>query len=560
MSRTYFTRLEPRTTSASLVPGLTARLFDPAWMLGRQWQVGELLGDDAGTPVSLSLDAETAMLASYQPSGGASVPYDPAILPLDAMAEPDDGRAATTWTARLRIDTGRALARELAAAGFGGYVAAFAADHDLAPPVDADRAADPAGASLLAIAAGRLPDGQKLYVALVPALRAGGVPLLPTAVAPNDAGPVVEALTAWLAWCDATVTEPGAASAWDDSDLTYGFGVATAGNEATLDAAHHRGGGLEWHSFTARPGAGSASFTRLPEITAVPTGARFRGMPTARWWEMEDGSVDLGDIDAGPSDVARMALLEFAFVYGNVFFVVPLRLPVGSLTRVTELVVVDSFGLRLRIQPASYGGSRQGAQRWSMFTLTAQAPGRPADGVSDLFFLPPIARHVLTGDPVEEVLLLRDEMADMAWAVEHSYEGGTGSAIRRAEQEPRAAAPTGPPPSAAPLRYLLGSTVPAYWFPLVPERAGGDVRLRLERMGNQDASDTPRGRLLAVDGRTFADAEIPREGRRLIREHVLARWSNGGTTHWSRRLNRVGRGEGSSGLRFDTTTNDAADH
>ena len=32
---------------------------------------------------------------------------------------------------------------------------------------------------------------------------------------------------------------------------------------------------------------------------------------------------------------------------------------------------------------------------------------------------------------------------------------------------------------------------------------------------------------------------------------ALARWTDGGTLAWSRRLRRVGRGEGSSGLRFD---------
>ena len=63
MTRTYFLRLEPRSTSGSLEPGLAARLGDPLWLLGRQWQLGELLADDAGSPTSVDLAAETAALA-----------------------------------------------------------------------------------------------------------------------------------------------------------------------------------------------------------------------------------------------------------------------------------------------------------------------------------------------------------------------------------------------------------------------------------------------------------------------------------------------------------------
>ena len=76
-------------------------------------------------------------------------------------------------------------------------------------------------------------------------------------------------------------------------------------------------------------------------------------MPNARWWEFEDETMDLGAADAGPSDVARLALLEFGLVYGNDFFAIPLQLPIGTLTRITSLVVTDTFGMRLEIEPAA---------------------------------------------------------------------------------------------------------------------------------------------------------------------------------------------------------------
>lgn len=70
MSRTYFLRLEPRSTSDSLEPGLAARVGDPLWLLGRQWQLGELLADDAGSPTSVDLAADVAALSRSGCPGG----------------------------------------------------------------------------------------------------------------------------------------------------------------------------------------------------------------------------------------------------------------------------------------------------------------------------------------------------------------------------------------------------------------------------------------------------------------------------------------------------------
>jgi hypothetical protein len=68
----------------------------------------------------------------------------------------------------------------------------------------------------------------------------------------------------------------------------------------------------------------------------------------------------------------------------------------------------------------------------------------------------------------------------------------------------------------------------------------------------------PRGRILEPD-RTPAGAnpfriheeEVPRAGARVTREYQYARWIDGSTHLWVGRRKRAGRGEGSSGLRFD---------
>jgi hypothetical protein len=550
MSRNYFVRAEPRTTSGDLESGIAARVSDPLWLLGRQWQLGELLGEDAGSPVSIDLAAETAMISRFvRPGQAASVPYDPAELPLDALTA-DPMRSEGGWTARLRIDTGRAFLSALADAGVAEYGSAYTEAFRIDAPGAEIRTADPSGARLLDVAAGRIPDGQALYENLAEPVRAE-TDLPDTPGVPAQDVQVFDAAEAWVRWCDETLVETGGTT-WVPEQLAHEFGVATGtGTGATfLDTKDFRGEGLDWHSFDVRPNAQRSGFKALPQVRSLPTGVRFRGMPNPRWWEMEDASVDLGNVDAGPSDVARLALLEFTLVYANDFFAVPLRLPIGSVNRIASLVVADTFGMRLRIRSASQSGP--GADRWSMFTLSERDPaGSGAAGTSDLLFLPPVASQAITSEPVEDVLMLRDEMANLAWGVEKRYEGESGAAIERIEEMTRTLPERPVPGEAATPGYVLGTSVPPYWFPLVPSQAAAGPGLKLEQMSNRDASVLPRGRFLDVGGPVIPDAEVPREGTRLVRDYLLTRWSNGQPLLWSRRIRRVGRGEGSSGLRFD---------
>ena len=98
MSKTYLLRTEPRTTSSDLSQGVAARVYDALWTLGRQWQLGEFLGEDAGTPVNATLDAEIAMLSVCRRGlTGSDEAYDPKALPLEAYVEADAIPAASVW-------------------------------------------------------------------------------------------------------------------------------------------------------------------------------------------------------------------------------------------------------------------------------------------------------------------------------------------------------------------------------------------------------------------------------------------------------------------------------
>jgi hypothetical protein len=170
---------------------------------------------------------------------------------------------------------------------------------------------------------------------------------------------------------------------------------------------------------------------------------------------------------------------------------------------------------------------------------------------------------------LEEVLLLRDEMANLAWAVERTVESPSGRPLRRMEayhEERRkvaedAAGSDSAGELLAPLTYRLASEVPDPWIPLVPvsvDSQAGEVRLRRGAMmktlpdGNQ-VRVQPQGRILDPDTSPFLlyEEEVSRSGMRVSRSYQYARGTDGSTHLWIGRRKRPGRGEGSSGLRFD---------
>jgi hypothetical protein len=68
-SITTWNRIESATRPTTVASGLEARLHDPLWMLGRQWQMQEFSGQDAGSPVEAAVTIEALELTHYFASG-----------------------------------------------------------------------------------------------------------------------------------------------------------------------------------------------------------------------------------------------------------------------------------------------------------------------------------------------------------------------------------------------------------------------------------------------------------------------------------------------------------
>jgi hypothetical protein len=166
--------------------------------------------------------------------------------------------------------------------------------------------------------------------------------------------------------------------------------------------------------------------------------------------------------------------------------------------------------------------------------------------------LPPVAATPLLGEPVEEVAFVRDESANMAWAVERVVPGRSGdprqrSAERRAQRPPL---PEGL--DANEVVYELQVPVPANWIPLVPvATAPAVVGLRKGAMLADGEPILPASLLLQPTPLTFPAEEIPREGITVRAVPALARRPDGTYARWTGHRIRVGRGEGSSGFASD---------
>ena len=282
-----------------------------------------------------------------------------------------------------------------------------------------------------------------------------------------------------MQWCESFFSEPDAPDpSWNPERMEYAFSVATRfrDGECVLTAPEYSEGHLDWYAFDSNPASIGAAPRVSTEImrTAIPSPVGFGGMPAARFWEFEDAQVDFGSVDAGPTDLLRMLLVEFALAYGNDWFVIPVELDVGSLYQTRSVVITDTFGVRTLIKSSGESGETNAGWRMFQHSSVKAGIGRRPSRICSFY------RHrcsrVWRVRPIEEVLFLRDEMANMAWGVERLVESVSEQPLNRFEQQP-SLPPPGPTQTAGKLSYKLESEVPDYWIPLLPVKSAGALRL-----------------------------------------------------------------------------------
>jgi hypothetical protein len=551
-----FTRLEPQSVTGDPATGLAMPVADPLWLLHRQWQFGEFIGEDAGSAVDVSVSATAHRLTSWRPGppGGDEQPWSP----LDDLLEPTVEREPAVGGALLRprADAAAVLVAVLRAAGHGGVVGDVVDNAPLVAPAPVDPY-DAGTPRLMSLIGPRLPDAETVAAALEAA-----APDLPPWL-PADPS-LATALADWLAFYREDVAPPPVTDeSWVTDRLEYAFaaaGVGTDGTSVVLEADEHLGGPVEWHSFDLSTGAVAAAVTTAEPVPLVSrtlaTRLRYPGMPANRLWEFEDAAVNLGSVSAEPHDLPRMLLIEYAMTAGTDWLVVAMDAPHGSVTRIDDLTYTTVFGESYRVQPA---GAAIRGDGWRMFNVTSatppEGPAQPLAPRTELMGLviPPALLEVAESPPIEDVIFFRDETANLVWAVERTVTAASGDArSRRVEPSPEPSRTPGSV-SGVELDYSLLTTVPAGWVPFVPAPGIGARAVDVLRARLGDVPDGAVGQLLASPRLVrLRDGEVPREGVAVRRVTALARRGDGSYVRWVTRRVSTGLGEGSSGLAYDS--------
>ncbi len=590
---TTWNRLEARPRTQSFERALQAEVRDALWMLTRQWQMGEFRGCDAGSPVFAKLLLATTALTKYRAGAGAAQGFD-ASTPLETKVE----RRPVPLHRQKRIlslDLRLVMARQWLAliADIADYRSAFQTAYPIATPdptqsQNVDVCSHPEAWDTFQALAGRAMDGGQLleYLLADPSHHAyDGV----AGIASADQAALDDRAQRFLAWAERFLAQPSAAGddAWVPSHLDYQFAASAPlpdGSEKVYVADDYSSGRLDWYSLDLDQGiaslgavAGSGT-TGLPAdapFTTIPVPVSFSGMPNTRWWAFEDHATNFGNIDASTTDLAKLLFIEFALVYSNDWFIIPCTLPSGALARVQGLAVTNVFGERLWIESADQGVDSAWG-RWSMFTINVRNAPRGSNAADPTLLLLPTLAHAQAGPALEEVFLVRDEVANMAWGVEKTVPLASG--ISRPGGEVAAQTfnflqgliPGGgdPPALAAAVRYQAMSSVPENWIPFIPVHVPGNNReIQLQRAALpriltgdpnpaqkvQPLTSLLRQGLDLTPAQTYFlhEEEVPRAGARVTQYFSRARWTQGQVFTWLRVQKQTGRGEAASGLAFD---------
>jgi hypothetical protein len=560
-------RLEAGHIDPEVTEGISAALADPLWLLARQWQVGEFRGEDAASPVLIEATVVSAPISEYWVERGGrrvTIPRSEDGWPLETLVEHEpiaDGPAQI----RVRLESGADLTRRLVAAAAPAAVVsdlrqAYAFTDQL------DEEFDSIGHARLALLARRGLDGRAVTSAL-DAVGGDARQLPELAALDNTTAEALSTVISEWARREASLFRDFASEdlpAWVSQRLEYRFGVSVAvpGGTIELDAPEYPGGRLDWYHFDVRSAPEpTKEGERIPglsekNLASLAAPLEFAGMAASRWWEFEDHDVDFGDLAGGPDDLARSVIAAYAMVAGDDWFVVPCTLPSGTLAHVKSVRVLDDFGLRTDIHSTAARDSAAASRPWRFFELTGD-PG-PERKEAPLLFLPPVISTVEQSRPLESVEFRRDEMANMAWAIERRVES---EASRPVDREAGTSTTLGDrhEVSGDDWQYRLSTDVPDHWVPLVPVRINGttpQVVLRRGRIATEGEGHPAKGRILEPE-RPFVmrEEEIPVGGIRVNRRYQAARGADGKVNVW------VGRHKAPSGgpmrrtpLRFDRLT------
>ena len=542
-------RLENRSRDPNNVTGLEMRIADPLWMLGRQWQFGEFKGEDNGSPITVRANFRKEKTTHYSFAGDGQQKELNGV-PLEARVE---AVKVSPKDLRSKVRIGQKF-EELIREHFSTDEAArFIHQLRTQYPLVAGEPLDRKSASFFNLMAGNVADGGRLWEhILVNEFPAGE--FLPL-------NSITETLKHWYYRLFVPADDQ---ISWESRNLVHRFRIHGK-DTIQLDAPDYQSGHLDWYSFdTANIGIDPNNGAQDSEAY-MPVRVSFAAMPERRLFAFEDSKLDLAGMQVEKDDLVRMMIIDFSLVSGGDWFTIPINMELGELCWVNYLTVKDVFGVQTTID--NNKGQFLGTDPlrvWDVFKIRNQHVS-DFQAPEHFLYLAPSATFRQESRPLEELLFLRDEYANMVWAIEKIVcnEMGkptdgfdlhlelNGPFLSAAENENPETQPTP--------RFRLASPVPTNWIPYLPHHIEGsntDIELRRAVMMRNETDTEPDdinpiSTLARSDLLNIREEAIPRAGVRVQLTRQRVRWTNGETYVWLGRKVLAGKGEGSSGLSFD---------
>ena len=237
----------------------------------------------------------------------------------------------------------------------------------------------------------------------------------------------------------------GTPDSWFAERLEYRFAIraGSADKQLVFNAPLHDGGTIDWYTFDHRPGAklalaneGTPQPATSRELNMIATPLRYPGMPADRLWQFEDGRSTSACSRRRSHDLARLASSSSRPSTAATGSSCRSTSTPGSFTTLDDLSYLTTFGERFGVTPPTTRG-RSGRFRMFQVSIAGQDASLGPAGTAER------ARYA-EGRALEEVLFLRDESANMAWALEKTCPRRAGDPRSRGDEPRTDLVPTGP--------------------------------------------------------------------------------------------------------------------
>jgi hypothetical protein len=547
-------RLEGRARNGDDDSGLEMRIADPLWMLGRQWQFGEFKGEDNGSPISAFASSRKEKIPFYTFKSGDQQ-KEMGNIPLEACVEAVNRHS---FDLRSRVRMGQKfeslIKSDFSATESGNLIKKLRS----AFPLKMEGVPDQRSLSFFNLMSGAVVDGGSLW------------DNIQNNEFPKDDFVSLEEVTGKLRKWYLELCLPGSdGSSWQSETLAHQFSVHGE-KDIELNAPDYRSGHLDWYSFDKSTIGIDPGEKTTDSPAFVPVRVSFAAIPDKRLYSFEDSQLDLSGMEVDQSDLVKLMMIDFSLVSDNDWFTIPFEMEPGEICWINRITVKDVFGITTVIHNDKSTGhflDPNPLKIWDVFKI------RPSDLLRErgdknqelykseeqFLYFPAVTTFRQESRPLEELLFLRDEYANMVWAIEKTACNELGKPTNGYDLHLELYGPflneeksdnTMP-------KFRLASPVPSNWIPYLPiQNDSSNIALRRGVMIRNESKSAPEDIepltfLARNDILNIREEAIPRAGIRVQLTSQRARAADGHTYIWQGRKVLAGKGEGSSGLTFD---------